>query len=717
MAADSTAFDPGKPVACIATTYTFDAAFFEVDLLPRFLGLKFDNTEREASFLIEREQALGTTRVCVLVDHTCVDAKQTTLRWDQIPVRIPGGAQHAKIVVFLWERRLRLIVSSANLTKTGYRTNREVAGVFDFFDGDQSMPLQLAKDALSFLRDLDQSTWVQGNEGARTRFTETMELARVRLQRWKNAPGDFTPRELPRVTFVGGRPAFAGRGMLSVIDQASGLWGGRKATEVAVMTPFSGATEAGMKRLIGRLKDMSRSSSGSTSTFLAIPGRASEEKGKMISGLPRFFYDVWQSSWDDIQDGPSLFVIRPARHGEKLNRALHAKAVSWSDGDRDLLLCGSSNFTPHGMGEGVANVEANLCYQESAATRVRLDARLPVRWSGDENDLCENVSWLTEVESPADEQASSPFVPEVFKAISYDQVHATLTVFFDSRHQLPQVWSLARSSEGDTVLLDSIRVPTVPAGGCVAVQVPATQQGLILTCVRVSWRNAEGQVISAWIAVQTESLDNLLPPEEFRGLSSDNIMNCLISGREPAELVGDDDDETSQFVKRKERSRAYDPLREIDTTGYTLYQVRKLGQTLAALSDRLRKTVCTTEAVNYSLRHDALGPVALADALTKDLGFVSATPEVVQMRTSQLAFSLVEISLALAHVCRRVHADRNTGDHDVRPVYRGVIDALLARTIRPETPSGQVGPLGEYFSAVRTRCVELVGAGNHTDGD
>src|SRR5437867_6758849 len=154
LAGDSTAIDTGDPVACIATTYTFDGAFFEADLLPRFLGLRFDNTEREASFLIEREQALGTARACVLVDHTCADAKQTTLRWDQIPVRVPGGAQHAKIVVLAWERWLRLIVSSANITKTGYRTNREVAGVFDFFDGNQSTPLKVAKDAFGFFRDL-----------------------------------------------------------------------------------------------------------------------------------------------------------------------------------------------------------------------------------------------------------------------------------------------------------------------------------------------------------------------------------------------------------------------------------------------------------------------------------------------------------------------------------------------------------------------------------
>jgi hypothetical protein len=717
LANDATAIEPGKSVACIATTYTFDAAFFEVDLLPRFLGLKFDNTEREASFLIEREQALGTARACVLVDHTCVDAKQTTLRWDQIPVRVPGGVQHAKIVVLVWERRLRLMVSSANLTKTGYRTNREVAGVFDFFDSDQSAPLQLAKDALGFLRDLAESTWVQGNEGARSRFTASMELARVRLQRWKNAPGDFTPRELPRVTFVGGRPAYVGRRMLSVIGQTGELWGARRATEVAVMTPFSGETEAGMGRLIGRLKDMSRSSSASTSTFLAIPGRDAEEKGKKISGLPRFFRDVWNSSWGDVQDGPSIFVIPLRRPGEKINRALHAKALSWSDGERDLLLCGSSNFTPHGMGDGVANVEANVCYQEISQARVRLDTRLPVRWSGEKNDLCEDVFWPTDVESPVDERASQPFVPEVFKAISYDQKHGTLTVFFDSGHLFPSAWSLALSGDVDAVLLDSVRVPTVPTEGFIAVEVPETQRGLVLTCVRVSWMNEEGQRQSGWIAVQTESLDNLLPPEEFRGLSSENIMNCLISGREPAELVGDDDDETAQVFKKKERSGAYDPLREIDTTGYTLYQLRKLGQTLAALAERLEKSICTTEAVSYRLRYDALGPIALADALAKDLDPAKANFDAAQMRTSQLAFSLTEISLALAHACRRVHAGRNSGDHDVRPVYAEVIQELLARSSQPGNSSGDAGPLGYYFDAVKTKCLELVGAGNEAHGD
>jgi hypothetical protein len=716
-AAAPPAIDTGKPVACIATTYTFDAAFFETDLLPRFLGLKFDNTERETSFLIEREQALGTTRACVLVDHTCVDAKQTTLRWDQIPVRVPGGAQHAKIVVLVWERWLRLIVSSANLTKTGYRTNREIAGVLDFFDGEQSTPLQAAKDALNFLGEMAGTTWVLGNDGSRARLAEMLEFVRSRLNRWKEAPTAFTPRQLPRVSFVGGRPATGDRRMLSVIGQFGELWGGRKATDVAVMTPFVGETESGMERLIEHLKDMSRRSNGSTNTYLAIPGHPSQENGnaRMISNLPSSFQKVWNSKWGDIQEGPSIYIIPPARKHEKINRTLHAKALSLSDGEHDLLLCGSSNFTPHGMGEGVANIEANLCYQDRAGSSVPLDARLPVLWYGDADDSCDDVFWPPETEPPPDEKPRQPPVPPVFKAVSYNQKLGTLTIFFDSSHALPPAWSLvrpdARPSDGDSDLVDSIRVPTIPPDGQVSVEVPTTSRGLILTCVRMAWTDENGQSLSAWIPVQTDNLDDLLPPEQFRALTSDHIMDCLISGREPAELVADDEDVTSPESPQPETPPTYDPLREIDTTGYTIYQVRKLGQTLAALAERLQKTVRTIQAAKYRLHNDPLGPAALADALAKDLSADSHTAEGTQMRSSQLAFSLAEIALTLAYVCRRIHADRNPGDHDVRPVYRGVIEDLLGRAALHNSSAGRASSLRAYIDAVNTKCAELVGAG------
>src|SRR5258706_11595268 len=136
--AASAAGEIGRPLVCIASTYTFHASFLESELLPRFLGLKFDETEGIRPFVVEREQALATARVGVLVDADHLDPSQTTLRWDQLPARVPGGAQHSKIVLLVWENYARLIVSSANLTRSGYRRNREIAGVLDFFDQQSS---------------------------------------------------------------------------------------------------------------------------------------------------------------------------------------------------------------------------------------------------------------------------------------------------------------------------------------------------------------------------------------------------------------------------------------------------------------------------------------------------------------------------------------------------------------------------------------------------
>ncbi len=705
-------------MACIATSYTFDAAFFEADLLPRFLGLKFDHTEREISFLVEREQALGTVRACVLVDHTCVDARQTTLRWDQMAVRVPSGAQHAKIVVLAWERWLRIIVSSANLTRQGYRRNREIAGVLDFFDGNNSIPLQPARDVLNFLTDSARTGWVQAHDAARERMMSTLEFVRSRLGRWQQAPADFTPRELPRVSFVGGRPTTIGHRMLSVMDQVAEIWGDRRANEMTVLTPFVGETDNGMEKLTNRLLSLSRRSAKSVATYLGIPGHPSEqtESGRMVSDLPLSFLKTWNTVWGEVQDGPAVFVVPPARKGEKLNRTLHAKALLVADDQREIMMCGSSNFTPHGMGVDAANVEANLCYQDEIHSRSRLDTRMPVSWYGDDNDSCNDVVWPTKVEPPEDESPRQPALPEVFKAVTFNEQAAKLTVFFDTAQPLPSVWSLARpgakADDTGAIILDSLQMKSIPAEGHLTIEMPTSLRGLTLTCVRVAWIDDSGQSQSGWLPVQTENLEDLLPPEQFRGLTSDHIMNCLISGREPAELVDENRNDSGHLSSAAELSRAYDPLREIDTTGYTLYQVRKLGQTLAALAERLLRTVRTQEAVAYRLRQDPLGPVALADALAKDLSVEGQPPETSQMRTCQLAFSFAEIALTLAHACRRVRADRNPGDHDVRPIYRDVVQKLLEKAGRGDVASGGLGSLAGYIGAVGLKCDELLGAGD-----
>ena len=52
-----------------------------------------------------------------------------------MPVRVAGGIMHAKVSLLVWTGLVRLIVASAKLTPTGYRTNQEIFGVLEHVPG------------------------------------------------------------------------------------------------------------------------------------------------------------------------------------------------------------------------------------------------------------------------------------------------------------------------------------------------------------------------------------------------------------------------------------------------------------------------------------------------------------------------------------------------------------------------------------------------------
>src|SRR5262249_21209881 len=140
----------------------------------------------------------------------------------------------------------------------------------------------------------------------------------------------------------------------------------------------------------------------------------------------------------------ATYVVPPHREGEPhANRDLHAKGVLiWGDG-ATMLMCGSSNFSPRGMGIRAANAEANLCYLDDPDAKrsgLRLQDRLPVSW---EEDLAESPVWPDTAEPIEDEQPSGDRpLPDAFLWAVYNQRTAVLTVFVDPSVALPSEWSL-----------------------------------------------------------------------------------------------------------------------------------------------------------------------------------------------------------------------------------------------------------------------------------
>jgi hypothetical protein len=126
----------GEPLVCVATSFTFDAAFFEAECVGRFLQMNTHPSESESvGYLIEREEKLAAAKVCALIDRRPARDKES-LRWDVLGVLVPKAIQHAKIALLAWGNHVRVIVGSGNLTVPGYRKNLEVFGTIELSKTD-----------------------------------------------------------------------------------------------------------------------------------------------------------------------------------------------------------------------------------------------------------------------------------------------------------------------------------------------------------------------------------------------------------------------------------------------------------------------------------------------------------------------------------------------------------------------------------------------------
>ena len=135
---------PGEGFALeslVATTYQVDFEFVEEELLAAALGVR-SPVSRLRAFRSELERKLQKTEVSVLYDLSgCERLARLSPRIDAIP--IPARKLHSKISLLMWvrenrvsglppDRRMRLIVGSANLTRQGFRHNYECVVCLDF---------------------------------------------------------------------------------------------------------------------------------------------------------------------------------------------------------------------------------------------------------------------------------------------------------------------------------------------------------------------------------------------------------------------------------------------------------------------------------------------------------------------------------------------------------------------------------------------------------
>jgi hypothetical protein len=459
------------------------------------------------------------------------------------------------------------------------------------------------------------------------------------------------------------------------------------------MTPFVGQQTNSEDTVLQSMRElpMARDAEG----WLIVPEEpAPEGTERRIVPLPRHFGQCWKRRFGE--NARMLLVPRCVDEVDERPRDLHAKSILIEGDSHDLLMVGSSNFTPHGMGIGVFNCEANLVFEDKADEKREgqtFDDRLGVPVSWDDPVGVDDIIWQDPKDPPEDDPSPKPHLPAFFVCACYSQTTGELRVGIDRTQPEPVDWSirLAGQSAEQSVSLFS-RASCATDRTTLFFALDKRSRGVHLTALRVSWTDTDGARQEAFLAVAVEDKDNdLLPPEEFRTFSVDGIIECLLSGRTPTEWIAKQD---AWRKRNTSTDAAIESLRAVDTSNYVLYRVRRFGRALAAMADRIARTSPTPNAIRYRLLRDPLGPVYLAETLFSSRNSHEGRHSSGAETAFQL-YVLAEMLLSVGHIGKQVRRSCGRGGKWAMPLFHEACERI--KTVI-ERIREQSGPLPEDLS-------------------
>ena len=582
----------GEPVACLATSFTFDTDFFRDDCLSRFLGLRGSIGEEAGGLLAqigELEEALADVQVSVIIDRSA-RVEGRNLRWDVLPGSNPGGLLHTKTALLMWRNLTRVIIGSANLTPAGYRYQREIAVAFDITT-EADLPRKFWDDyntALLEILALTPDDLV--TPGPKARATDVMGLLQERLNL-----ADF-PREAKTasVHLIYSHP---GR---SVTEQVHGLLRTPRPRFLRAMSPFWDKEDQGSSDAVRALTSL-LNGKGSVEAKLLVPleagpdGTVANAPENLRARTPRPAVEV---SMAGITDGQT--------ETSREHRRLHAKAFCLESEDYRLTVIGSSNMTSSGLGlhSSRGHYEMNVAYLIPARGRLarNLESIFPATTPIDET-VTFNV--LPDIE----DEPSQPPLPSGFQAAMIERIGDQWFVLmaFDIA-QLPDSWLVKfgsdvtpaitsasfRGHQHERMLLTSAVLP----------------QSLI-----VEWTDKNGDArVADWVLNVANPAD--LPLDErLRAIPIDLIIDVLAQGsRNPTaalerlleKLSNMDNDSTYEDLG------SLDPLRSFDDSRALLRRIQTYSRALDQLADRLARPAPTVSALGWRLT-GLVSPTRLAE--------------------------------------------------------------------------------------------------------
>lgn len=587
----------GAAIGCVSTTFTFDAAHFEEQCLARFVSMESSPDESAQAYLIEREEKFSQVFCCVLVDQSHARATRS-LRWHLLPVRIPGAIQHAKLTVLLWERHLRILVGSANLTVPAYRTNYETVASLDF-SPDQGAPLSLAHDCMRFLAGLAQ--WAPGNaqgKGPKSQLLAFLDRAGKHISGWSvNEPG----RGQPRPVLVPLLPRESGPAD-KVPDQLSRLWQGSLPHRALIVSPFFDQSASALDRVYQSVTPLLTSRGDRSLIFRCVGERLPDKRMEVAIPCQLFAHPKKHPRTEHL-----LECVSPRSKGDEAAlRPLHTKTLVLEGDSSCLFLLGSSNFTVKGLGlDAKPNAEVNLAYVIPASAHKFLAACKAALPQAESVENLEEVSFLDVSGDSGEEDASCALLPTGFdEALFEPRESGGLLLLRLVTTELPTRFNVLAPG-GQLILSDKTW-----DGTSTLIQ-HAT--GLPVSCLTVQWQLQDESWASADWVVNVTDLGLLPPPSELARLDLEDLIAILTSAR-PIHWILAERLAAREAGGASRNIDAIDPHRKVDTSRFLMRRMRRLASALEGLRSRLEAPVATLDGLRWRLQ-GPFGPLALAKAI------------------------------------------------------------------------------------------------------
>jgi hypothetical protein len=351
--------------------------FFEHDFLPALLGI---GSVRDRGFAapVTLERKLGDVYCALVCDaHALAEGARPSLRIDVVPIARPR--HHAKVVLIHRRRLVRVVVSSANLTHAGYRSQREAAAVLDFRE-DGGLDPSILKGLVS--------GWLESLGGAATKpLRAALEGAVAATEKW---PARDTRGPAPHI-----QVAFGG-GPTPLWQQLVDAWPrGEPVLTWQVCSPFWPGADSGVtpfEAIAGGLglRDVAL---GDTRLELICQADVVGDRAHpvfpfgVVSGLRARHFPVAKGRLVPARLEALDDEVPDRKAGG--NRPLHAKWVVLRGPRTAVALLGSANFTNTGLGvvKG-ANIEAGVLIRGPVELFGENDWRPPLAEDG-------AVDWAT----------------------------------------------------------------------------------------------------------------------------------------------------------------------------------------------------------------------------------------------------------------------------------------------------------------------------------